>query len=202
MVPSLTAAFEGAPPYYPALAATVSEEVDRYDVPAGVVLVAHSGAGALLPAIADATAATVVGTVFVDALMPHPGRSWFDTVPAEMGEQLRGLAPDGLLPAWNEWFPPGTVEGLLPDPAARAHFCEELPRLPLAYFDEPAPGLALPAAARSAYLQLSDAYGTEADRARREGLLVTHRATHHLAVLTEPEEIAGELADLADEFAG
>lgn len=202
MVPSLTAAFEGAGLYYPALAAAVAEEVDRRETPEGVVLVAHSGAGALLPAIADATAATVVGTVFVDALMPHPGRSWFDTAPAEMGEQLRGLALDGLLPVWTEWFPPGTVERLLPDPAARAHFCEELPRLPLAYFDEPAPDLGLPAGVRSAYLQLSDAYRTEADRARREGLPVTHRATHHLAVLTEPEEIAGELDGLADELAG
>lgn len=161
IVPSATGVFEGAAPYYPRLATAIANEIDHRGARL-VVLVGNSGAGALLPAVANATAATVVGTVFVDALLPHPGLSWFDTAPAETGEQLRGLEQDGLLPPWNEWFPPGTVEELLPDPAALERFREELPRLPLSYFEELAPECPELLPSRGAYLRLSDAYSAEA----------------------------------------
>lgn len=199
IVPSLERVSGGAGPYYPALAAAVADDIARRD-DEQIVLVGHSGAGALLPAVAHATAATVVGMVFVDALLPHPGRTWFDTVPMEMRDQLRGLSRHGKLLPWNEWFPPGTIEGLLPDPALRARFCEELPRVPLAYFDEPAPECPPPPPTHSAYLQLSDAYAPEADQAEREGWRVTRRTAHHLAILTEPEEISATLEVLVQGF--
>ena len=40
-----------------------------------IVLVGHSGAGSHLPAIADQVGG-VRRAVYVDALLPHPGRSW------------------------------------------------------------------------------------------------------------------------------
>ena len=46
------------------------------------------------------------------AILPQPGRSWFDTAPADQGAQLRALAVDGLLPPYDEWFPPGVLEEL------------------------------------------------------------------------------------------
>ncbi|WP_262505347.1 hypothetical protein [Streptomyces sp. TRM68367] len=89
----------------------------------------------------------LAGAVFADALLPHPGRPWFDTAPPDMREQLRGVAAGGTLPPWNTWFPPGTIEALLPDPGLRARFCRDLPRVPLAHFEEPAPHVpALPGA--------------------------------------------------------
>ncbi len=200
LAPSLAEVSGGAAPYYPRLAATLANEIDRRS-DERVVLVGHSGAGTVLPAVAEATTATVIGTIFVDALLPHPGRSWFDTVPAAMGDQLRDLARDGMLPPWNEWFPPGTIEGLLPDPVMRTRFCEELPTLPLAYFDEPAAELSSPLPTHSVYLQLSDAYSTEAHQAEREGWHVTFRKAHHLAMLTEPEEISATLEELIHGFA-
>lgn len=196
IVPSMAEVFDGAGPYYSRLAATIANEIDQRGSDGRIVLVGHSGAGALLPAVAGATKATVVGTIFVDAVLPHPGRSWFDTVPVEMHEQLRGLARDGLLPPWNEWFPPGTVEALLPDAAMRAHFCSELPRLPLSYFEEPAPDIPGPAPSYCGYLQLSEAYAAGADQAEREGWRVTRRDTHHLALLTEPQELSAALEKL------
>lgn len=199
VVPSLAAVSGGAGPFYPRFAAAVADDISRRG-DERIVLVGHSGAGALLPAVAEATSATVDGMVFVDALLPHPGRSWFDTVPAEMQGQLRGLARRGTLPPWNEWFPPGTIEELLPDPALRQHFCEELPRLPLSYFDEAAPDCPAPPPAHSAYLQLSDAYASEADQAERAGWRVTRSPAHHLALLTDPEAVSATLDELTRGF--
>ncbi|MFD9602885.1 alpha/beta fold hydrolase [Streptomyces sp. NPDC059970] len=198
IVPSLARAFGGTGPYYPRVAAAVAEEVDRHEGGKQIVLVGHSGAGALLPAITSTTTATVVGTIFVDALLPHADLRWFDTAPVELREELWGLALDGRLPPWNEWFPPGTVEELLPDPHLRARFCAELPRLPLAYFEERAPAHPGPAPSRSAYLQLSDAYEAEALQAKREGWCVKRRTAHHLTMLTEPQEISAALEELID----
>ncbi|WP_206314232.1 alpha/beta fold hydrolase [Streptomyces coryli] len=193
-VPSL-APVEGGP-YYPRLAARAADEVAGGE---RVVLVGHSGAGALLPAVAEAArarGAAVAGAVYVDALLPHPGRAWFATVPPELAARLRELARDGVLPPWDTWFPPGTVEALLPDPAVRARFSAELPRVPLAYFAEPAPPAPALPPARTAYLQLSEAYEPQAAAAEREGWRVARIAADHLAVLTAADEVGGELAEL------
>src|SRR5205823_5194873 len=96
-----------------------------------VVLVAHSGAGALVPSVAVACDGVVEAAVFVDAILPHPGTSWFDNAPASLREHLRTLAADTWLPPWHQWFPPGTLDDLLPDPDLRSRFIAELPRLPV-----------------------------------------------------------------------
>ena len=105
-------------PYYPKYATAAAAAVDGTSGP--VVVVGHSAAGALLPAIAEAVGDRTRGAVFVDAMLPQPGRSWFDTAPPGLEAQLRGLADHGLLPPWHEWFPPGSLEALVPDPAAEA----------------------------------------------------------------------------------
>ena len=52
-------------------------------------------------------------------------------------EQLTGMVgPDGVLPRWNEWFPPDALAELVPDERARAEFCAEVPRVPLRYLEE------------------------------------------------------------------
>ncbi|WP_073791089.1 hypothetical protein [Streptomyces sp. CB01580] len=81
----------------------------------------------------------------------------------------------GPTSAEEEWFPPGAVEELLPNSHLRARFREELPRLPLAYFEEPAPEPPGPVSSHHAYLQLSDAYAAEAHRAERAGWQVARQ---------------------------
>jgi len=187
-VPGLLA---GAPPYYPAFARTIAEAV-----PDGGVLVAHSGAGALLTLAADLAGKDgrhVAGLIYVDALLPYPGRTWFDTAPPELGEHLRGLAVDGVLPPWDEWFPAEVIDGLLPDAAGRRAFSADLPRLPLAYFAETAP---LAADRPGAYLRLSGGYRGEAAEAESRGWPVVVAETDHLAVVTRPGLVAGHVREL------
>jgi hypothetical protein len=164
----------------------------------GTVLIFHSGAGSLAPMIATACNARAV--CFVDAILPHPGRSWLSTLPGAMREHLTGLAPDGWLPTWERWFPMNVVHGLLPDDIARARFLAELPRVPLAYARELAPSTdALPE--RCAYFRLSSTYESEACQAERRGWPTRREERNHLAMLTDPAAIARSLQGLFDELA-
>jgi thioesterase domain-containing protein len=121
-----------------------------------LVIAGHSGAGPLLPSIADRIAAIgrdVSALLFVDAGLPYPQRSWNQTAPAALVAEIRGLARDGRVPPWHEWFLPEVLTDLLPDASERAALAAEEPSVPLAYFDE-----AMPAddwAGPGAYLLLS-----------------------------------------------
>lgn len=185
-------------PYYPRLVEALAGEVAA-DPATPVVLAGHSGAGALLPALAARLATPVAGVVFVDAILPHPGRSWFDTAPANLRDDLRAGAQAGLLPPWHDWWPPGALERLIPDATLRAAVIDELTPIPAAYFEEPAPEADLEAPA--AYLKLSDSYEDEARLANRQGWPLIRLPLHHLAPLTHAEAVALALQGLAERLA-
>jgi Alpha/beta hydrolase family len=206
VVPSLAGVTDGGPPYYRRLAGRVADEVAQACAGGRVTLAGHSGAGALLPAIAEAIAGRgtdgagrgeVCGAVFVDAVLPHPGQTWFETAPASLGEHVVGLARDGRLPRWNEWFPAEAVSTLLPEAGLRERFVADLPELPLAYFYETAPQVACWPPAHCAYLRLSEPYDEFADEADRLGWAVRRENSDHLAMLTRPDRIAAIVGQLA-----
>ena len=100
-------------------------------------------------------------------MLPQPGRSWFDTAPPGLETQLRGLANNGVLPPYHEWFPPGTLAELVPDPARRERLIAEIPRLPVAYFDEPAPLVRFAESVACAFVRLGAPFDAAADKAQR-----------------------------------
>src|SRR5881628_3773919 len=53
VVPSLLGVFDASPPYYPRLAAEVADAIREVWTDGPVTLVAHSGAGALMPAVTE-----------------------------------------------------------------------------------------------------------------------------------------------------
>jgi hypothetical protein len=143
----------------------------------------------------------ILGYVFVDARLPTPGRSWMETVPPELAAQLREMADQqGWLPPWSQWWGDEELAALLPDPVVRQQFATGCPRLPLAMFEEvhpPAPGWPT---APGGYLQLSEVYEDEAARAREFGWPVRQQLSHHLALLTEPGQVAREVRTLIGEL--
>ncbi|HWC78991.1 MAG TPA: alpha/beta fold hydrolase [Pseudonocardiaceae bacterium] len=193
-VPSLVDVISGEGPYY----GTVAERIGS-SLTGPAVLVAHSGAGALLPVIAAAAPEPPRAVVFVDALLPHPGRTWFETVSAALADQVRDLAQGDQLPPWDQWFAPESITALLPDPVLREQFRAELPRVPLAYLTEPAPAVAPLPAGRCAYLRLSEAYRAEAAEAQAMGWPVAEESADHLAMLTRPEAVADALQRVLDQ---
>ena len=195
LVPSLAGGTDGGPPYYRKLTRQVASAVIEGCLGRPVVVAGHSGAGALLPAIADEV--DVYAAIFVDAILPHPGLSWLDTAPAELRQHVLDLAHGALVPRWNEWFPQDALSALLPEADLRERFVGELPELPLPYFEERAPIVPSWPPARCAYVQLSEAYQEFADRARRKGWLVRRENADHLAMLTRPDLMADVLNQLA-----
>lgn len=178
---------------YAALANGMAASIDRGE-PA--VVVAHSGAGAVLPSVEALAKKPLGGVVFCDAILPHGGFSWFDTAPPDLGAQLRAGSVAGRLPAWDQWWPPGALARLVPDEAVRQALLSELEPIPIGYFEELAPEIELKAPA--AYLQLSGAYVEEAQIAGRKGWPVVRLPLHHLAMLTHAGAVARALEGLGE----
>jgi len=192
--PLLSNGLEG---YYEGLTKGLADVLASSDD--SLVLAAHSGAGALTPALAARLGERVASVIYVDAILPHPGHSWFETAPADLRNHLRAGAQMGELPAWDEWWPPGALERLIPDATQRAALVGELEPLPIGYFEETAPTTTLETPA--AYLQLSGAYDNESQVAARSGWPLVRLPLHHLAMLTNPEPVAAALESLAQRLA-
>jgi pimeloyl-ACP methyl ester carboxylesterase len=160
------------------------------------IAVLHSGAGAFAPVLAAASS-DLVGAIFVDAVLPYPGRSYLSTAPPLQIEQLRRLTTDGLLAPWNKWFESDPVIRLVRDPDARDAFTRNLPRVPFAFLEAVAPDRSEWERIPAAYLQLSKVYDDTAARAEQRGWVVRRVRSHHLAMVTDPAMVADLLLDLA-----
>src|SRR6266567_956088 len=82
LVPALTDRRATPPPYWQQHSASVQRALASIAEDRPLVLVGHSGAGSLLPAIAHATNHPVKAYLFVDAGLPHPGQSHLDEMEA------------------------------------------------------------------------------------------------------------------------
>jgi hypothetical protein len=192
-VPDLADALAAGPPYHLRQAQAIADSAAGQPV----ILIGHSRAGPLLATAGTMLGEGMRGSVFVDARLPAPGRSWMETVLPDFAARLRELAdPQGWLPPWPQWWGEQGLASLLPDPAVQRDFATGCPRLPMAMLEEslpPAPGWPN---GPGGYLQFSEPYQGEAARARELGWPVRQQPSHHLALLTEPGRTARELREL------
>lgn len=191
-VPSLFDTVHSGPPFVGPQVDAAVEAVT--DLPPPYVIAGHSGAGPLLPAIGERI--VTHSYLYVDAALPRPGKAWFDVAPPDLVAHLTGMATDGWLPPWHEWFPPESIDAELPDPVTRAAVLAELDRLPVAMFTEPAPPTPAWPDAPCAYLQLSAAYDAELEQAREQGWRTARIDGTHLLPYTDPETVAGAMRRL------
>lgn len=156
-----------------------------------LVLVAHSGAGPLLPAIGRAlrdAGRQVGGYVFVDAGLPAIGvagrANRLDLMRREDAELAitveASLETDGRFPDW-------TLPGVTTRPRGKDFFHEPLPS------GEDWPD------APCGYLQASAGYDGSARQAQARGWpVVKSDANHHLPWLAEPAAVAQQLLALVE----
>jgi hypothetical protein len=194
-VPSLRGVADAPFPQWEHVPATVA--VRSRHVSGAAVLVGHSGAGPLLPAMADAMSCPVAATIFVDAFLP-PTAGAAQLLPAELLDQLRALAPDGVLPPWAEWFGEDAMRRLVPDDDLRSRLVAEMPRLPVSYFEGTPPVPEGWDHRPCGYVLLSDEpYGVAAADARARGWPVVALAgASHLQLVTDPVAVTGSLLEL------
>ncbi|WP_436501231.1 alpha/beta fold hydrolase [Actinokineospora sp. HUAS TT18] len=176
------------PPVHQRLIGAFADAMSDVPLSGPVVLVGHSGAGPLLPAFAEELEDAVRGLVYLDAGLPTPGRSWRDTVPGDLYNQLRTRSRDGQLPRWHRWFDDDPLLDLVADEALRAEIADEAPEVPLAFLKEPRPTVEWEG--RSSYVALSSAYASELARAEELGWLTRRLEAHHLAAATDPAPVA------------
>jgi hypothetical protein len=194
-VPSLLDVGDSEPPFWPRVVDAV--RAGLRDVPADqpVVLVAHSNAGLFVPAIATGIDQPVAGSVFVDAALPVR-HGVTPVVPPELLATLRGMAVDGRLPRWTDWWDEADVAPMFPDPDVRRTVVAEQPRLPLSYYEQDVPVPDGWADHPCGYLLFGPPYDDLADEARERGWPVGHLPGAHLHQLVDPDGTARHVVEL------
>ncbi|WP_432994053.1 alpha/beta fold hydrolase [Dactylosporangium sp. CA-233914] len=198
VVPSLVGIGAGGPPFGPPVGEAVGAAAR--ELPAGqpVAVVAHSSAGLFVPVVVEALAGTVAANVFVEAALPArsgPTRPATD----ERLAVLRGMAEDGILPQWTEWWDPAGLPALFPDPETWRAVSAEQPRLPLSYYEQPVPNPPGWERLPCGYIRFSPAYEKVAAEARDRGWPVIHIPGAHLHQLVDPDAVAGAIVSLTEE---
>ena len=183
VVPDIRAAAEQGGTVGDVVAAAAAQLPD-----AELVMVGHSGAGVLLPAIAATSGRPAAGYIFVDAHLP-PGSGEIPVAPEGYVELIAPLAVDGVLPRWADWWATA-LERLVPDRAMRAALRADMPQLPLRYFSGtvriPTGWTAVPAA----YVRLSEAFEAVAADAEERGWPVVRFAGGHIHMAVDPAAVA------------
>ena len=192
---------EVQPPYWKRHAGAVAESLRDLPPSEPVILVAHSGAGPLLPAVRTQVGYGVVGYIFVDAALPGPdGASRLDLLrsSSEAAGRFRARAKDGLLLVWTQLFDvtDEMLHEIIPDPTLRRDFVKELRPIPLAVYEEPLPVFPGWPDGPCGYLKCSQVYDPEAAKARRNGWPVLELQGNHFHMLVEPEAVAQALVHL------
>jgi hypothetical protein len=181
-----------------AFADSVAAQTCQEDHP---VLVGHNGAGPLLPQILARAAWEPDALVFVDAALP-PEEGEAVLAPPGFLAQLRAMARDGLLPAFCDWFDPHVMADLIPDHGKRTAVRDDLPALPVSFFESRVPMPAGWASVACGYVQLSESYAGEAAQAARRDWPVLQRRGAHLDMVTRPARIADAILSIARQLVG
>jgi hypothetical protein len=183
----------GAGPYWRQHAASAAAQLAAQAGAQPLVLVGHSGAGALLPALRRALVPRpgVAGCVFVDAGLPIPGLTRLSTFgdPSEQAEFRAYLESGGRFPAWTD----AGLAPILPDPDARHQLLAGLRPRGLDFWTEPLPDIPGWPGAPCGYVLFSPAYAASAAEARRLGWPVAELSAGHFHMLVDPQAVAGAL---------
>jgi len=200
LVPTLTDNGETPPPYWQQHATSVQQALTSIPLDRPLVFVGHSGAGSLLPAIAQAARHPVKAYLFVDASLPHPGQSRLDemeaSVPEFAQELRRHLASGERFPNWSD----EDLSEDLPDARVRQQTLAEAQPRPLSFFEEAMPAVAGWPDAPCGYLLFTQGYYGFLEQAQAAGW--PNRTFHagHFHMLVDPVAVAAALIELLKEM--
>jgi hypothetical protein len=164
------------------------------DIPenVAVVLVAHSGAGPLLPVIRESFPNPVYAYVFVDAGSPQADATRLDMMKSEDSNWAKEfqdyLEGGGLFPKWtNE-----DLREILPNDNLREQLVAEIHPRGLDFFKEPIPVFDGWPDAPCAYILFSPPYKRAEIEVRQKGWLTYQLEAGHFHMLIDP----GAVTDL------
>ncbi len=195
LVPTLIDSGDTPPPYWQQHATSFQQALASIPSERPLTLVGHSGAGPLLPVLAQAAHHPVSGYLFVDAGLPHPGQSHLDEIEAsipELAQELRQhLTSGGRFPNWTD----EDLREELPGRRLRQKMLAELQPRPLNYFDEIMPIVA-GWEAPSGYLLFTEGYRGSLEQAQRSGWPNRTLSGGHFHMLVDPAGVTEALVEL------
>lgn len=162
------------------------------------IIIGHSAAGALLPAIGQKLNAQAL--VFVDAVLlfePLTRLELLHREDKEFGTNFeKHLKSGGKFPEWTV----EQLQSLIPDDEICQQLVADLRPRGLDFFTEK---IEIPPnweQTRTGYIQLSDSYHSYAQQARDHQWHVTQQSSHHFMMLTHPIKVTQLLTDLVKQI--
>jgi len=200
LVPTLTDNGATPPAYWQQHTASMQRALMSIPQERPLVLVGHSGAGPLLPVLAQASRHPVKAYLFVDAGLPHPSQSALDemevSVPAFAYELRQLLASGQRFPNWSD----DDLREDLPDGSARQQMLAELQSRPLSFFEEVMPGVPGWPDAPVGYLLFTKGYSPFLEHAQRAGWPSRIFHAGHFHMLVDPAAVAAALVELMQQM--
>lgn len=183
-------------PYWQQHAEAARRQLEAMPLDRPLVLVGHSGAGPRLPAIRSVVPHRVVGYIFVDAALPHPGLSVLEEMEASdrefATEVRRHLEVGSRYPTWTD----EDLRDLIPDARVRHALLSELHPRALDYFTETMPDVHGWPDAPCGYIRFSEVYSGPAEDAEARGWPVRTFDGGHFHMLVVPGATAEALVAL------
>jgi hypothetical protein len=189
----------GGTPHWEWHARSVATGVRQIAPGRPIVLVGHSGAGALLPAIRQRAGRAVAAYVFVDAGLPMDGTPRLPPGPSR--ERMQAAYERGeRFPAWTD----ADLKDAVPDPDVRRQLLGQIRPQPWSFWIEPVEVFAGWPDAPCAYLRFgkNPSYDEPAAESRRRGWPFAELPGDHFQMLVQPELVTDTLLALAGHALG
>ena len=195
MIPTLQDSSDSALPYWQQHVESVARDLAQLPQKESLVLIAHSGAGPLLPAIRHRLTHSIYAYVFVDAGIPTGGLSRIELMKLEdqeWAEQFHKTLLDGeQFPMWTE----DDLREIIPDRESRQKLVAEIRPRSLPFFTEPIPVYDDWPDAPCVYIKFSEAYEWDAVQAKQMGWRVNELRAGHFHMLVEPLTVANLIVE-------
>lgn len=189
LVPDLEDSPDSNEPFWKQHAESVSRALSHIPRETSLTLVAHSGAGPLLPVIRQSLMHPVKACVFVDAGIPRDGASRLDLMKSENPEWAEGfqqeLARGESFPTWSF----DDLQEVLPDESLRSQMVAELHPRGLDFFSERIPVFDGWPDAPCVYIQFSAPYEKPAAQARQLSWRVYELEAGHFHMLVDAKTV-------------
>ena len=198
IVPLLRDSSDSKEPFWKQHAQSVSQALAQIPQDKSVTLVAHSGAGPLLPVIRQSFANPVNAYVFVDAGIPRNDATRLDLMRSEdpaWAEQFQvELEHGGSFPNWSF----DDLQEVIPDEVLREQMVMEIRPRALDFFAEPIPVFEGWPDAPCVYILFSEPYIRAEIQARQAGWPTYQLESGHFHMLVDPKIVADKIIEAVD----
>jgi hypothetical protein len=195
IVPVLRDSPDSNEPFWKQHAESVLQALSQITDENFVTLVAHSGAGPLLPVIRQSLMNPVHAYVFADAGIPRDGTTRLDLMKSEdpewASQLLEYLEGGGRFPDWSF----DDLREVIPDKSLRRQIVAEIRPRGFDFFTEPIPVFEGWPDASCVYIQFSAPYEYPASQARQAGWQTYQLKAGHFHMLVDPLAVTNLLMD-------